>query len=129
MRFRQRLARTELVALLSLALVAGAMAAYSAIPSAVAASSVLTPAGSAHVVFLGTVVFGFVPVVLLGAPAYAWLSHRGLASWWAVLALAAWPSAVAVFLDMELAVLSSICGIAIAGITHLACRRWLSTNN
>ena len=129
MRFPQRLVRTELVALLALTLVAGAMAGYSAFQASVAVSSALTPLASAEVTFVGTFLFGFIPVSLFGAPAYAWLSHRGRVTWWALLVLAAGPGVLAAFVDSEIAVLSLICGFAVAGITHLACRRWVSPNN
>ena len=107
----QRFARSELVALLSLIAVAGVVAAFSAIAAAFA-PSMFNPAGSAQLGFLGTIYFGVLPVVLLGAPAYAWLSHRRWATWSSVLLLGAWPGVVALFLDKELGLVSLLCGLA-----------------
>jgi hypothetical protein len=129
MRVLQRLARIEFVALLSLGVAAALVAAYSAFQSIMAPSSMFSAAGSAQLAFFGTLLFGFLPVSLLGAPAYTWLSHRGWTKWWAVALLGAWPGAVAFFLDRELGFLSLLCGLTVAGLTHAVCRRWASPNN
>jgi len=87
-----------------------------------------TPAGSAQITFVGTLLMGFLPVALLGAPLYVLLSHRRRPAWPTVLLLGTLPG-LAIVLDVELGIVSLICGIAIACLTHVLCKRWVSPNN
>lgn len=120
----QRLARTELVALLALFVVAAGVAGYAALQSTSASSSMLGPIQSAQLAFMGTLLFGGLPVALFGAPAYAWLSHRTKITWPTVVLLGVSPGAATFFLDTELGVICSVCGLSVSVLTHVACNRW-----
>lgn len=120
----QRLARTELVALLALIVVAAGVAGYSALQSISASSSMLGPSQSAQLAFFGTLLLGGLPVALFGAPAYAWLSHRRKITWPTVVLLGVSPGAATFFLDMELGMICSLCGLSVSALTHAACKRW-----
>jgi hypothetical protein len=131
MRILQRIVLTELVALLSLAFSAALTGIFWAAQSHPEAemSNVIE---SAFLYFFATFLFGFIPVTFYGAPAYAWLSHRGMATWWSALLLGAFPGVV-LFFSVDnfgwLGGLSLVCGVAVAGLTHLAWVRWVSPNN
>ena len=113
----QRLARAELFSFCSLVVVAALVAALFAYLSS-AGPSVLLPRDSAQIGFLGTLLIGFLPVAVLCAPAYAWLSHRGWANWPTVLLLGAWPGLVWLIINVEFGFFTLACGLAVAVLTH-----------
>ncbi|VXB06909.1 conserved membrane hypothetical protein [Luteimonas sp. 9C] len=128
MRELRELLKVEAFALLSLLIVAGTMAAYGAIESARHTNSLLEPATSARLLFIYTVAFGFLPVVVFGAPAYVWLLHKKLARWPYVVALGIGPGLAILIFEFSLGIWPIICGLPVALITHLLCR-WLGPNN
>jgi len=128
MRLWQQLARTEAIALVALFVAASLMAAYGAI-DAIRSPGMFSPAGSAQIGFFGTLIFGVAPVTLFGAPAYVYLSRRGLATWRLVALVALAPVAMLLFVDVGLAIIALLCGSTVAGLTHLVCSRWAGPNN
>ena len=126
-RFRQFLA-VEAAALVSLLIVAGGMAVYGAVDSSMHANSLLDPASSAQLGFGYTAVFGLVPVLLLGAPAYFILLRQGIARWYYAFLLGVLPGCLALAFDPFLGIWSMICGSTVALLTHFMCRR-LGPNN
>ncbi len=125
--FRQLLI-VEAVTLLSLLVVAAAMAGYGAIDSLRYANSLLTPAESAKIGFGYTIMIGFLPAILVGAPGYVLLLRKGLARWPYVLGLGALPGFAILPLELSLGLWAIACGAAVALLTHVICHR-LGPNN
>src|SRR5688500_8028027 len=113
----------ELIALVALLVVAGAMAGYGAADSALHASSLLSPSSSAWLGFAYTAVFGAPVVAVIGAPTYFFLLQRGLAQWPHVLLVGAFPGLIALVASVSLGFWAIVCGIAVASLTHAICRR------
>ncbi|GAB3726990.1 hypothetical protein GCM10028862_02950 [Luteimonas pelagia] len=128
MRLWKQLVGAEAVAMGWLIVVAGLMAAFGAL-GAVHSPGMIGPAGSAHIGFLGTFLFGLLPVTLYGAPVYVWLSRTGRANWVSVSAVALVPAALLLLVQLELGLFSILCGPPVAWLTHLVCRGWVSPNN
>ena len=124
----RRLVFVELVAVGSLLLVAGAMAAYGAVDSVRHANSLIDPWGSAWLGFAYTVAFGLLPVVLFGAPVYSVLLSRGKASWPTAVGLGVVPGLLLLLVAGGLGVWAIVCGLVASCLTHLVCRR-LGPNN
>jgi hypothetical protein len=115
-------------ALSALLIVAGAMAGVAAMDSATHSNALLSPASAASVTFGYTLILGVLPVLLVGVPGYLILLHRGIARWHYALALGVVPGLVALPFGANLAIWATVCGGAVAMLTHLACRR-LGPNN
>ena len=128
MQFIVQFLKTLAVALAALVCVAGLVAAYGACQASIQPSTV-DAAGAVRVGFLGTLMFGVLPVAAFGTPAYVWLSRHGRVNWASVLGLVLVPTIVLAFLDIELALLGAICGLVVASATHIICSRWLSPYN
>lgn len=74
-------------------------------------------------VFLTTLAFGFLPVVVYGAPVYTILAHEGYARWHYVFLGGIAPGIVLLpFWGVYLGVMAIGCGAAVALLTHLVCR-------
>jgi hypothetical protein len=58
------------------------------------------------------------PVVFYGAPAYAFISHKGILSWPVVVLGGIAPGASLFLYERDLSLWFMICGVAIACITH-----------
>ena len=128
MRIVRQLIGVEFAALTALLAVSAAMAAYGAIDSTLHANSLLGPASSARTVFGYTAIIGIAPALLFGAPGYFILVRRNLARWPYILLLGAAPGLLALAFDITLGFFSIICGVSVALLTHLICRR-LGPNN
>ena len=118
----------ELIALVALLVVAGAMAGYGAADSAFHANSLLSPSSSAWLGFGYTALIGAPVVVVIGAPAYFILLRRGLARWPYILLAGAVPGLVALAASLSLGSWATLCGIAVASLTHVV-YRWVGPNN
>ena len=118
----------ELVSIAALLLVATGMAAYGAVDSMSHDNSLIDPRGSAWLGFAYTVMIGAVPVIFLGAPIYLALLRRGSANWFNVLILGITPGLLLLFVAGGLGLWAMLCGVVVASVTHLACRR-LGPNN
>ena len=75
-----------------------------------------------------TLLIGAGPAILMGAPAYWWLWRLGQARSLVVLLLGAGLGALIAVLEPVLLGWGAGCGVAVAGLTHLAARRWLGPN-
>jgi hypothetical protein len=115
----QRLARTELISLGSLVVVAALVAALLAFLSSIHPSAFVSRE-PAQVGFFGTLLLGVIPVGALCAPTYAWLSHRGWATWPAVLLLGAFPGFVWLVVNLQVGLFTLACGLSVALLTHIA---------
>ena len=114
--------------MLSLIVVAGLMAAGGAVAS-IASPGMVGPIGTAQVSFLGTFIFGALPVALYGAPVYVWLSRTSRANWRSVSLVGLVPSLLLLLVHVELGALALLCAPTVACLTHFVCRKWVSPNN
>ncbi|MGY1411246.1 hypothetical protein ACW5EG_16950 [Luteimonas sp. A611] len=128
MKILRQLLLVEIAALLALLIVAGAMSAYGAADAARHADSLLAPAASAKVLFGYTMIIGFLPVVVIGAPGYVALLRKHLARWPYALGLGVLPGLLVLPFELSLGFWAIICGAAVALLTHVMCRR-LGPNN
>jgi hypothetical protein len=123
--------RVELLALFALIVCACLVAIYGLADSlrlsAKGLSPLVSPIDAAFGGFIYVVFFGALPVIFYAAPAYAFLSHKGTASWFMVLLIGIVPGAIIfLFSQKSLAVWFMTCGAVIACITHflsLRCNR------
>jgi hypothetical protein len=121
MTFRRHLGKSVLVALAALTLFAAVGAGYFAFEAWRTEDYLFTPAGAAVVVFGYTLAFGFLPVVLFGAPLYAFLLSTGRASLLAAIGIGVAPGLGLYFVALDLGVMSAIGGLFVALCTHAAC--------
>lgn len=122
MTFRRQLAKTELVALATLAGVAAGLAALSAIRTAASPGDLFSPLGAAFAVGGYTLAIGFVVVAVFGAPFYAWLRSKDKASWSAAACIGLAPGIALSFVALDLGFLAIGCGLVVALVTHAICR-------
>ena len=127
MTFRRQLAKTELVALATLFGVAASLAVFFAIRTAASPGDLFSPLGAAVAVGGYTLMIGFAPVALFGAPLYAWLRSIGRASWGAALCIGLAPGLILFFVASDLGSWATGCGAVVALVTHAICR--LGPNN
>lgn len=106
-----------------------ALAVHAAV-AAVLASALFIPGfdfAMAFVIFLYTIAWGFVPVVLYGAVAYTLMAQTGYARWHYVLLVGIAPGVAALpFLHGffgGVGVVAICYGAAVALLTHLICRK------
>ncbi len=125
--FRQ-LILVEAAALFALLVVALGMGGYGAIDSMLHDNSLLDPLDSVKIVFAYTIILGFLPVVVMGAPGYLALLRHNRARWLYALLLGIAPGLVALPFGAWTGFLAIVCGAAVAALTHLMCRR-LGPNN
>ena len=128
MRLWKQLVGTEAVAMGWLIVAASLIAAFGAL-GAIRSPGMVGPAGSAQIGFLGTFLFGLVPVTLYGAPLYVWLSRTRRANWLSVSAVALVPGALLLLVQLEFGLFALLCGFPVAWLTRLVCRTWVSPNN
>lgn len=112
-------------ATISLMVAAGAVALVLAGLEVVSPSEFWGVAGAFRTGFYATLLFGIVPAVLLGGPAYWLLWRAGRASRSTVLVLGAALGAVVAGVEPGLTAWGVGCGILVSGLTHGAVRRWL----
>ncbi|WP_166213184.1 hypothetical protein [Cognatiluteimonas telluris] len=115
------------MAIAALLIVAVAFALLSAFRSSATSGDAFSPGGAAMAVFGYTLVIGCVPVMVFGAPLYAWLLSIGKASWVAALAIGLVPGLVLFLVASDLALWSMACGVLVALATHAICG--LGSNN
>jgi hypothetical protein len=78
------------------------------------------------IVFAATFAIGIIPVVAYGAPVYALLSQRRLASWPLVLVVGVSPGIFLLHHDTTYGTWLSVCGLITASITHILFKQFLS---
>ena len=89
----------------------------------------ISPTEASWMVFGYTIIFGFLPAIFYGAPAYALLGHKRKVTWCVVLLIGLIPGvAVLSFGEKILGGWSIVCGIAVAYITHFLSRRFFAKN-
>ena len=123
-----QIAKTEAVALLALVAAAALVAGYGAYDASVH-RGMISAAGSARIGFLGTLMFGFLPVTVMGVPTYIWLVNRHYVTWPRVIVASAIPAVFLSLVNLGLGLFALLCGIFIASATHVICKRWVSPNN
>ena len=119
----KRFLLVELVSIVTLVMVAGAVAAFGAIDSVSHANSLISPGGSAWIGFGYTAIIGLLPVVIVGAPIYFMLVRRNMANWLNVVILGAAPGVLLLFISLALGVWAIACGVVVASVTHVVCTR------
>ena len=122
MTYLQRLARTEMATFLALLFLAGGVGSVSALVSGFAETAAVGAGDSFGIVFAGTLAFGAVPALLIGAPGYAWMWHVGRASWLTAVVLGAALGAPWFIVAGELGAWATAAGAFVAIITHAVCR-------
>lgn len=122
MTFARWFARCSLVAMLGLVLAAILIGGTVALQSHLAESAMLPAWSWAQIGFGYTLAVGTLPVLLYGAPCYAWLAQRGLANWRNSLLLGVAPGLAAAFIDIDLSAWAVACGAAVAAFTHAVLR-------
>lgn len=125
--FLRVLWRIEIRSLLALFICSCLMGLYGLFDSFRASSAglstVLSPVNAAWTLFAYTMTIGVLPVILYGAPVYAFLFAKRLASWYVVMPFAAAPGLALCFIlpkdDRGLGIWSLTCGIIISALMHL----------
>ena len=112
----------------ALLFVSSLMAVGGVFDSVLRTNSLVRPADSALIGFVYTAVFGFLPVVLIGAPGYLVLLRYNFARLKYVLLLGITPGVFAVFFHPSLGLWAIVCGALMASITHFIYRK-LGPNN
>lgn len=128
MKFLAKLWRAEVAGLAALLICAVLMGVYGFIESYLwslkGTKLMIAPLDAARLVFGYATIIGLVAVVFYGAPAYALLRHRCLASWPAVAIVGAVPGvAVLPFDSVGVWLLGG--GVTVACITHFLSARFL----
>jgi hypothetical protein len=100
MKFSRHLAKVELVALASLAVVAVVLAIYAAISMSLHPSPEFSAADSVKVVLVYILPIGCVTVALFVAPLYSTLLQNGWTSWPVAFVIGAIPGAVLLFFSV-----------------------------
>ena len=121
MAFRKHLGKSVLVALGSLTLFAALGAGYYAFEAWRTDDYLFSPSGAAALVFGYTLIIGFLPVVLFGAPLYALLLSTGRASFLAAVGIGIAPGLGLYFVAWDLGAMAAIGGVFVALCTHAAC--------
>jgi hypothetical protein len=121
MKFSRHLAKVELVALVSLAVVAAVLAICAAISMSLHPSPEFSVADSVEVVFGYMLALGGVTVAVFVAPLYSILLSSGRASWPIAFAVGAIPGAVLLFFSFFFGLVSLACGAVVALATHAVC--------
>jgi hypothetical protein len=122
--FLRLLVKVELracIAVFAVSLVVGLIVYASA---AASGPSMLANADWAKLGFAYALVLGGGVAVLLGAPVYAFLRYKDIASWMLVSGVGILPGAtiLALGIDNEIAFWFMGCGLAVAALTHFMCR-------
>lgn len=133
MSFVGQLVAVEAAALAALLVVSAAMAGYAyVVAMSHNGNMMLSPISGAEITFAYTAILGLAPALLFGAPGYVVLLRRNLTRWPYVLLLGAAPGLIALALtvanptpsvDISLGLSATVCGAAVASLTHLMYRR------
>jgi len=121
--YRQHLAKTEIVAVSALLLVALTSATIWAVQTSNSPNDSFSPLGAAIAMFSYTLMIGCLPVVAFGAPLYALLLKNGKATWYAALTIGVAPGLLLLLVAQDIGLWSIGCGAAVALITHIFCRQ------
>jgi hypothetical protein len=121
MNFLRLLARVELRAIASVLAVGAAVSLYAYATALLSPGSMLPASDWPKLTFLYVAIFGLPAAALVGAPAYAILKAKSLASWPAVIVLGLLPGAGILLATRgeDLGLWFIGCGVAIACLTHL----------
>jgi hypothetical protein len=111
-------------ALLSLVIVAVALSACAAASELGRQRPIIPPLGTAFIVFLYSLICGFVPTAFGIAPAFVILQRRGMMHGFYALALGVAPGAAALLIDVRLGLIAIVCGAAVAGLTYWLCAKF-----
>jgi hypothetical protein len=120
--------RTEIRAVLAVALVALVLSVETWVQAVIGASGPIAPYDGARLVFLYVISVGTVVAIFYGAPLYALAASKRLASWYVALIIAVVPGAVLFSIErheLELALWITGSGLAVGLLTHLAMRKML----
>jgi len=129
MKHLRALATTAMFAAVALIVVAGLVAILFAAVEILSPSELWGVAGAFRTGFYASLLFGVVPAVALGAPAYWLLWRAGRATWAAVLLLGAALGALVGVVEVALAAWGVGCGVIVSGLTHVAVTRRLGPNS
>ena len=129
MNYLRCLAKTQAVAFgwLVVCSVLFAIALYAFFASGDSTLSIKDALGQIVFVVVAVFVFATLPVLLFAAPAYAWLSSKGVARWWSSLGIGLVPGIAMIPFELPLAWYALIVGSAVALLTHMTMRN--SANN
>jgi hypothetical protein len=128
MKYARELAALMAFAAVSLVAVAGSVAVLFAVLEHFTPTELWGLSGAFRTGFFATLVFGTVPAVLVGGPAY-WLIRRcGCASWLNAVAIGGVLGTLVAVVEPALTAWGVGCGGIVAGLTHLAATRWLGPN-
>ena len=111
-----------MAAFLALLAFAVLLASVSAVITALSESAILGVVRSFFIVFAYTLIFGIIPALFIGAPSYAWLWHKGYASWITATCLGVALCAPFFLVGKEFGVWAIAGGSAVAIATHAVCR-------
>jgi len=128
MRAFRLFASVEIAALLALLVVATVMAFLGSGVPGNHATAFQSSVEGAKAFFVATLFLGVIPVVVVGAPIYFALLRHGKPRWIHVILLGIVPGLAAILLDTYIGAFAIICGVIVASLTHVACRR-LAPNN
>jgi hypothetical protein len=126
--FRE-LATIAMFSAVALLVVAGAVAVTFLAVEYFSPSELWGLAGAFRTGFYATLLFGVLPGVLLGAPAYWLLRRFQRAARPSVCLVGAALGALVALVEPGLVGWGVGCGIVTAGLTHFAAERWLGPNN
>jgi len=125
----KQLLKIEIVSLLALVISGILLAGYCYLYELLSSTqAILTPLGTASMVFFSTLYIGFFPVILFGAPIYSILKKYGKNTWPIVMCLGLSPGVLTIILGLNNLTWSLIGTFAIASgaivvvITHISCR-------
>ena len=115
--------RVEVTAALSLLLAATVMAALGAAPFGNSGTAFQGPGDAAVFYFTSTLLFGVIPAIALGGPIYFIFLKQREPRWLYVILLGVTPGLLLLPFDVLLGTLATVCGLLVASLTHLGCRR------
>lgn len=127
MAFLRILGKVELRAACAVLLAAAAVGVAFYVDTVLTApQGFLPPHSWSMLAFVYAIVFGLPVALLVGAPAYAFLSYKNAASWPAVLLLGVLPGFVVLFTmkrEEDIALWFIGCGATVACLTHLMSKK------
>jgi hypothetical protein len=124
MNFLRLLAKVELQAIVAVLAVGAAVSLFAYATALLSPASMLPASDWPKLTFLYVAIFGLPAAALVGAPAYAILKAKRLASWPAVIGLGLLPGAGILLATRgeDLGLWFIGCGVAVACLTHLMSR-------
>jgi len=119
--------RVELAALAALLLSSTLLALFAfaqvAWWDAYGKASLIDAPSTFRLVLVYAVIFGAVPALFVGAPAYAWLKQKQQASWLLALCLGVAPGSILLWIEPDLGVWLIFGGVLAATLTHAFCTK------